>query len=239
MVLRRKGPSRTCPGYQSERSPGRVPGVGYTPPRPMGRRAPRARQPGHLGGLSSMAEHRIVAPKVAGSSPVGHPKSPPRTGRTRDTGSTRLDHRPWLRRPSPGDRVRGGRPRGRGRRRLAGPRRGAQRPPLPHRRRQRRAPGGRPRRQPARGRTGRRAPGRGRRAVRVRPHADHVDQGPRPRAGARRGRLRPRRSARRPPRRAPVDDLPGHDHRPLPRGHRGVRARRRARTSTSPSRPSA
>ena len=28
---------------------------------------------GHLGGLSSTAEHRIVAPKVTGSKPVGHP----------------------------------------------------------------------------------------------------------------------------------------------------------------------
>src|SRR5688572_27307996 len=34
--------------------------------------------PGHGpgGGLSSMAEHRIVAPKVTGSSPVGHPNLP-------------------------------------------------------------------------------------------------------------------------------------------------------------------
>ena len=30
------------------------------------------------GGLSSTAEHRIVAPKVTGSKPVGHPNSPPR-----------------------------------------------------------------------------------------------------------------------------------------------------------------
>ena len=29
------------------------------------------------GGLSSMAEHRIVAPKVTGSSPVGHPNTSP------------------------------------------------------------------------------------------------------------------------------------------------------------------
>ena len=40
---------------------------------------------GERGGLSSMAEHRIVAPKVAGSSPVGHPntthESPAWTGR--------------------------------------------------------------------------------------------------------------------------------------------------------------
>src|SRR4051794_40805274 len=28
------------------------------------------------GGLSSTAEHRIVAPKVTGSKPVGHPNSP-------------------------------------------------------------------------------------------------------------------------------------------------------------------
>jgi hypothetical protein len=32
------------------------------------------------GGLSSTAEHRIVAPKVTGSKPVGHPNSPPGRG---------------------------------------------------------------------------------------------------------------------------------------------------------------
>jgi hypothetical protein len=34
-----------------------------------------ARLPRRHGGLSSMAEHRIVAPKVTGSTPVGHPSS--------------------------------------------------------------------------------------------------------------------------------------------------------------------
>src|SRR5947207_1260639 len=46
----------------------------YTPvARPAGRRDRHARA--SRGGLSSMAEHRIVAPKVTGSSPVGHPNS--------------------------------------------------------------------------------------------------------------------------------------------------------------------
>ncbi len=46
------------------------------PPLDGGRHGERLR-----GGLSSMAEHRIVAPKVTGSSPVGHPNSPqPSTG---------------------------------------------------------------------------------------------------------------------------------------------------------------
>ncbi len=42
-----------------------VPPRGAGPPRTSDR-----------GGLSSMAEHRIVAPKVTGSSPVGHPNPP-------------------------------------------------------------------------------------------------------------------------------------------------------------------
>jgi hypothetical protein len=72
----------TSPGGARDPAPGprRSPAPARGPvhsPRPMGRRAPRTHLPGHLGGLSSMAEHRIVAPKVAGSSPVGHPKFPP------------------------------------------------------------------------------------------------------------------------------------------------------------------
>ena len=53
---------------------GRVHASGYTPvARPASRWDRHARAP--RGGLSSMAEHRIVAPKVTGSSPVGHPTS--------------------------------------------------------------------------------------------------------------------------------------------------------------------
>ena len=44
-----------------------------------------------------------------------------------------------------------------------------------------------------------------------------------------RRRLHPRPPPRRPARRAPVHDLPGHDGRALPRGHRGRRAARRRR----------
>ncbi len=164
-VLRRNGPGRTRPGYQSgvparsdarpaarRRRPAPARGPVHSP-RPMGRRSPRTRPPGHLGGLSSMAEHRIVAPKVAGSSPVGHPNSSPpdREGPVTQDRRVSIIGLGYVG-PSPRDRVRRGRPRGRGRGRVAGPCRRAQRPPLPHRRRQRRAPGGGPRRRPARGR---------------------------------------------------------------------------------------
>ena len=53
---------------------GRRAASGYTPVR-----SPASRWDRHArasrGGLSSMAEHRIVAPKVTGSTPVGHPTS--------------------------------------------------------------------------------------------------------------------------------------------------------------------
>ena len=61
---------------------GRLPGVRrpsrYTPVARSPAARPRRRtlrRSTRRGGLSSMAEHRIVAPKVTGSSPVGHPIS--------------------------------------------------------------------------------------------------------------------------------------------------------------------
>ena len=57
---------------------------------------------------------------------------------------------------------------------------------------------------------------RRRRRLRLRPDAGDDDQGPRPRPRPLSRRARPRRAPGRPPRRPPVDDLPGHDDRPVP-----------------------
>ena len=79
---------------------------------------------------------------------------------------------------------------------------------------------------------------RGGRDLRLRPDADHRDQGPGPRPGPARRRDDPRTRPHGPADRPPVDDVPGHDDRPVPRGPRAERPARPATTSTSPSRPS-
>ena len=56
--------------------------------------------------------------------------------------------------------------------------------------------------------------------LRLRPDADHEVEGPGPRPGPERRRADPRASPRRPADRPPVDDVPGHDDRPVPRGAR-------------------
>ena len=97
---------------------------------------------------------------------------------------------------------------------------------------------GGPGQRPVGRRPGRQPHPRRRRHLRVRADADHHDQGPRPAPVLSAAETIREHLRRGPARHPPVDDVPGHDDRAVPRGPRAERASPPARTSTSPSRPS-
>ena len=154
------------------------------------------------------------------------------------------DHRARVRRASPRHRLRRVGTVRHGRRRLARTSGDAARRPLARGRHPGRAPRARPRRWASRGPYRRRASRRGRRGRGLRADAHHRVQGPGPRAGARRRGAGAPRAAGGPARHPAVDDLPGHHHRPVPRGagadrppgRRGLRPGLRPR-ARQPGRP--